>query len=151
MMTRALVFSLFLLGAGAARACLCRFGRCWTARSGRLLGCLLLFQNPLGSQVVLPIFALGSPLLLPKAMSQLLYLLFRGHGYLPHEELMRKDQVLSISSAAFEGHFLAGKGVPSSEPARCYGDGQQARKLCEWRGYPFDGTIVVSSYQGGSR
>jgi hypothetical protein len=46
-----------------------------------------------------------SPLLLPKAVSQLLYLLFRGHGYLPHEELMREGQVLSRFWATFASHF----------------------------------------------
>lgn len=129
-MTRALVFSLLLLGAGAARACLCRFGRCWTARSGRLLGCLLLFQNPLGSQVVLPIFALGSPLLLPKAMSQLPYLLFRGHDYLPHEELMRKDEVLSISCAASDGFFWPHGAVRlSGAEELCCPSGGEARSV----------------------
>jgi len=104
-MTRAPAFALLLLGPGTARTCLCRFGRCWTARSGKLFRSLLLFQDLLGSQVVVQVLALGSPLLLPKAVSELLYLLFRGHGYLPHEELMREDQIMSRFCAALASHF----------------------------------------------
>jgi hypothetical protein len=102
MMTRALAFSLLLLGAGAARACL-RLPGCL----GTLLTRLLLCQNPLGSQVMVHILTRGSPLLLPKAMSQLLYLLFRGHGYLPHEELMRESHVLSRFWADFASYFFS--------------------------------------------
>ncbi|KPK21750.1 MAG: hypothetical protein AMJ76_01830 [Dehalococcoidia bacterium SM23_28_1] len=148
-MTRALAFSLPFLGARAARACLCRFGRCWTTRSCRFLRGLLLLQDLLGSQVVFDILALGSPILLPKAMSQLPYLLFRRHDYLPHEELMRDDEALSSFCGAFEGHFPAGMEAPISTPPRSGGD-QQGRKPCQWRVYPLHGTMIVNSYWGGS-
>jgi hypothetical protein len=110
-MTRALAFPLLFLGARAACACLCRFGRCCTTRSNRFLRRLLLFQNLLGSQVMVHVPTRGSPLLLPKAMSQLLYLLFRGHGYLPHEELMSEGQFLSIFWAAFTSYFSPWQGA----------------------------------------
>jgi hypothetical protein len=112
----------------------------------------LLFQNLLGSQVMLHIPTRRSPLLLPKAMSQLLYLLFRGHGYLPHEELMREDQIMSRLCAAFCESFLSAcMEPPAQRRQRVVVVVNREEKLCEWRGYPFDGTIVVSSYQGGSR
>jgi hypothetical protein len=57
---------------------------------------------------MLHIPALGSSFLFPEAVRQLLYLLFRRHGYLPNEELMREDQFLSSFCGIFQSHFRAG-------------------------------------------
>ena len=86
-MTRALAFSLFLVGAGAVRACARRLGRNFGAgRAVVPLARIPLVQNRLGSQVVVHILTLGSPLLLPEGVRQLPYLVFRGHTYLPNEQ-----------------------------------------------------------------
>lgn len=92
-MTRALAFSLLFLGAGAVRACARRLGRYFGAgRVATLLGRIPLVQNRLGSQVVVHILTLGSPLLLPEGVRQLLYLVFRGHTYLPNEQAYEEGQ-----------------------------------------------------------
>jgi hypothetical protein len=162
-MMRALAFSLPLLGARPARACTCRFGRCWTTRSGRLLGCLPLFQDLLGGQVMVAIPALRSPLLLPQRIGQLSYLLFRRHSYLPDEKIMRDDELLSSFWAASKSLFwLAWRSQPNvfgklrwrsigraAPKHRC--GSQRHAKRCEWRSCAPNGTIVVNSYSGGSR
>jgi hypothetical protein len=56
---------------------------------------------------------LGSSLLLPEGISQLLYLFFRGHNYPSSEELMREEELLSSSCAGFESHFSAGTEPPA--------------------------------------
>lgn len=149
-MTRVLAFSLPLLGARAMRACLCRFGRCCTMGSGRILRCLLLFQDLLGSQVVVHVLALGSSFPFPKAVSQFPYLLFRRHGYPLHEELMSDDELLSSFCPDFEALFFPlawSIQFNAAEHLWCPAAGEPP----PWRGYRLDGRIVVNSCQGGSQ
>jgi len=103
-MMRAVAFSLFLLGAGAVRACARRLGRYFGAGPAAVpFGRLPLVQNRLGSQVVVHILTLGSPLLLPEGVRQFLYLLFRGHTYLPNEQAYEEEQAPVKVFCSFSG------------------------------------------------
>jgi hypothetical protein len=140
-MTRALAFSLLLLGARVARARLRQFGCLRT-----LPGVLPLFQNLLGSQIVLHVPTLGSPLLLPESMSQLPYLLFRGHSYLHHEQLMRERQIMSRFYATFASHFSPFAWSPQFKSGKkTIVMVTRERKLREWRVQPLRGRIAANN------
>jgi len=129
-MTPALAFSLLLLGARVARACLRRLGR--LRRLGTLPVPLPLLQDLPGSQVVLHIPALGPPLLFPEAVSQFLYLLFRRHSYPLHEELMSDEELLSSFCPGSEGDFFRWHGSPSLMLPETYSGGQRAKLRRGW-------------------